>query len=329
MRVLYAVQATGNGHLSRAIEFYPIMSKYADVDVLLSGIQGDLKLNFPVKAKMHGAGFVFGKNGGIDYTRTILKTRPLRFFYDVFRLNLKEYDLIVSDFEPISTWAAKWTNVMRVGLSHQASFLSQKTPRPKMHNRFGEFIYRQFAPVDKYIGLHYKSFDKNIYTPVVRKAIRQLQLTEKDHVVVYLPAFSEHVFKSYLKKVKSISWKVFSKHTKLYTKEENVEVFPIDNDNWMKYLSSAYGAIIGAGFASTSEMLYLKKRFMAIPMNDQYEQLCNAVALESMGVSIVREIDETFDQKVKRWLGGSKPIDIDFPDHSEQIVKRVLNIDQK
>ncbi|MEE9372518.1 MAG: glycosyltransferase family protein [Saprospiraceae bacterium] len=326
MRVLYAVQATGNGHLSRAIEFYPIMSKYADVDVLLSGIQGDLKLNFPVKAKMHGAGFVFGKNGGIDYLRTAIKTKPFRFFYDVFKLDLRDYDLIVSDFEPISTWAAKWTNIARVGLSHQASFLSSKSPRPIKHNKFGEFLYRQFAPVDRYIGLHYKSFDKNIYTPVVRKAIRQLHLSEKDHVVVYLPAFSENVYKKYLKKIKSVSWKIFSKHAKKYSKEGNIEVFPIDNDNWMKYLSSAYGAIIGAGFASTSEMLYLKKRFLAIPMNDQYEQLCNAVALENMGVDIIREIDNTFQFKVQSWLERSKAISIDFPDQSEEIVKDALGL---
>lgn len=326
MRVLYAVQATGNGHLSRAIEFYPILSKYAEVDVLLSGIQGDLELNFPVMAKKHGVGFVFGKNGGIDYIRTIMKTRPFRFFYDVFKLDIKKYDLIISDFEPISTWAAKWTNVARVGLSHQASFLSNKTPRPQKKNRFGEFVYRHFAPVDRYIGLHYKSFDKNIYTPVVRRAIRQLQLSEKDHVVVYLPAFSENAFMPFLQKIKSVSWKVFSKHTNTYSKEDNVEVFPIDNDNWMKYLSSAYGAIIGAGFASTSEMLYLKKRFMAIPMNDQYEQLCNAVALEDLGVTIVKSIEDDFTERVQKWLDHSEPIDIDFPDHSEKLVKLVLGI---
>lgn len=328
MRVLYAVQATGNGHLSRAIEFYPIMCKYAEVDVLLSGIQGDLKLNFPVMAKKHGAGFVFGKNGGIDYIKTIIKTRPFRFFYDVFKLDIKGYDLIISDFEPISTWAAKWSKITRVGLSHQASFLSLNTPRPEKQNRFGEFVYRHFAPVDRYIGLHYKSFDKNIYTPVIRKAIRQLQLSEKDHVVVYLPAFSEHVFKPLLKKIKSVSWKIFSKHTHLYSKDDNVEVFPIDNENWMKYLSSSCGAIIGAGFASTSEMLYLKKRFIAIPMNDQYEQQCNAVALKDMGVTIINDIDKSFVGKVKRWLDKGKIISVDFPNQSEKIVKKVLGIEK-
>lgn len=326
MKVLYGVQATGNGHLSRAIEFYPIMSKYADVDVLLSGIQGDLKLNFPVKYKYHGAGFVFGKNGGIDYWRSTLKAKPMRFFFDVFQLNLKEYDLIISDFEPVSTWAAKWTNIKRVALSHQASFLSEKTPRPHKRHAFGEFLYKRFAPVDRYIGLHYKAFDDNIYTPVVRREIRELQRSEKDHVVVYLPAFHEDVFKGHLKQISNISWKVFSKHTKSYSKDQNVEVFPIDNKNWMENLGSAYGAIIGAGFASTSEMLYLNKRFIAIPMMDQYEQVCNAVALEDMGVQILTEIGPDFIDKVRSWLDNSTPISVDFPEHSEELVLAALGI---
>ncbi len=326
MRVLYAVQATGNGHLSRAIEFYPIMKKYADVDVLLSGIQGDLKLDFPVMAQKHGAGFIFGKTGGIDYRKSIRAAKPLRFFYDVFRLKIKHYDLIVSDFEPISTWAAKWSNVERVGLSHQASFLSSKTPRPTKRNGFGEFTYRQFAPVDRYIGLHYKSFDDNVYTPVVRQSIRELQLSTQDHVVVYLPAYSEDIYKEHLKAIKSISWKIFSKHTKSYKKEENVEVFPIDQENWFKHLSSAYGAIIGGGFASTSEMLYLNKRFMVIPMVDQYEQKCNGVALDDMGVTVLPEIKEDFQQRVRTWLDAAEVIPVDFPEHSERLVKLALGI---
>jgi len=174
MRILYGVQATGNGHLSRAIEFYPIMCKYADVDVLVSGIQGDLELNFPVKYTHHGLSFIFGKTGKINYWKTARTLKPIRFIIDVFRLNLKDYDLIVSDFEPIATWAAGRVDVERVGLSHQASFLSAKTPRPTKKGFFGELLFRKFAPVDRYVGLHYQSYDDNIYTPVVRKEILDL-----------------------------------------------------------------------------------------------------------------------------------------------------------
>ena len=42
MKVLYAVQATGNGHISRAQVLVPILKKFAHVDVLVSGTSADL-----------------------------------------------------------------------------------------------------------------------------------------------------------------------------------------------------------------------------------------------------------------------------------------------
>ena len=41
------------------------------------------------------------------------------------------YDLVISDFEPISAWASKRKNVLCVGSSHQYSFKSKKVPKPK------------------------------------------------------------------------------------------------------------------------------------------------------------------------------------------------------
>ena len=49
MRILYAIQGTGNGHLSRSMDIVPLLKKMGDVDVLVSGTQGDLSLPFQVK----------------------------------------------------------------------------------------------------------------------------------------------------------------------------------------------------------------------------------------------------------------------------------------
>lgn len=37
MKILYAFQGTGNGHLARAQEIIPILKKHALVDTLISG----------------------------------------------------------------------------------------------------------------------------------------------------------------------------------------------------------------------------------------------------------------------------------------------------
>ena len=41
MKILYAIQGTGNGHLSRSMDIVPLLKKMGEVDVLVSGTQGE------------------------------------------------------------------------------------------------------------------------------------------------------------------------------------------------------------------------------------------------------------------------------------------------
>ncbi|MBN2813127.1 MAG: hypothetical protein JXQ80_03560, partial [Bacteroidales bacterium] len=66
MKILYAVQGTGNGHLSRAMEVIPLLQKRCETDILVSGYQTNLDLPFEVKYRLNGLSFIFGKKGGID-----------------------------------------------------------------------------------------------------------------------------------------------------------------------------------------------------------------------------------------------------------------------
>ena len=72
MKILYAVQGTGNGHITRSAAIIPELMKHAKVDVLISGFAYNLKLPFDVKYKMEGMSFCFGKRGGIDYFQTLI-----------------------------------------------------------------------------------------------------------------------------------------------------------------------------------------------------------------------------------------------------------------
>lgn len=46
---MYAIQGTGNGHLSRAMD-NPLPYEHADVHILVSGIQGDLVLPYQLRS---------------------------------------------------------------------------------------------------------------------------------------------------------------------------------------------------------------------------------------------------------------------------------------
>ena len=70
-RILYAIQGTGNGHLSRALDVVPLLRSRCDqLDILISGPPADLPLPFEVKYRAQGMGFLFGKKGGINFVKT-------------------------------------------------------------------------------------------------------------------------------------------------------------------------------------------------------------------------------------------------------------------
>ena len=79
MKILYAVQCTGNGHIIRANELIKILKERAEVDILTSGSESSLKLKHDVKYQYKGLSFAFGKRGGIDFLKT-LKLFHQRFF---------------------------------------------------------------------------------------------------------------------------------------------------------------------------------------------------------------------------------------------------------
>jgi hypothetical protein len=50
---------------------------------------------------------------------------------------------------------------------------------------------------------------------------------------------------------------------------------------------------------------------ISIPIRGQYEQVCNAAALEKLGITCLQKIDENFSSVLYNWLSG-KPFSIDY-----------------
>ena len=128
MKILYAIQGTGNGHLSRARDIIPILQNKGDLDILISGTQADVSLEYPITYRLNGLGFVFGKKGGVDFKQTFLRADTRKFYKEIASLPVHEYDLIINDFEPVSAWAARLKRKLCIGLSHQSAVLAPKAP---------------------------------------------------------------------------------------------------------------------------------------------------------------------------------------------------------
>lgn len=324
MKILFAIQGTGNGHLSRARDVYPELTKYGEVDVLISGIQADVDVPFPVAYKRYGMSFIFGKKGGVDIWQTAKRMRPFQLIKDVRNLPVGQYDLVINDFEPVSAWACKRKKIPCISLSHQCAVLHPNAPKPAEADLVGQLVLKYYAPVTGSYGFHFKSFGENIFTPVIRQEIREQVATNEGHYTVYLPAYDDATIVRHLAVFQSVHWEVFSKHNKHPFTSGNVSVKKIDNSAFIKSMASSTGVLCGAGFEGPAEAMYLGKKVLVIPMTGQYEQQCNAAGAATMGAAVIPGLNEKHYGTIGEWLKNGKQIKVDYPDITADIIEQLM-----
>lgn len=326
MKLLYAIQGTGNGHLSRAVDVIPELMKHGQVDILVSGTAADIKLPYKVDYQLRGLSFFAGKRGGINIPQTILKNNTKSILHDVQNLPVEKYDLVINDFEPISAWACRKTDVPCIGLGHQSAFYSRKTPRPSVKDPFGEWILKNYSPVRKHVGFHFQQFDQDIFTPVIRSEIRNAKIEKGNYYTVYLPSYDDKKLVLFFLNFPSVSWHIFSKYCKEPYHIGRISVFPVSGVGFVESIVASAGVLCGAGFETPAEILYLNKKLMVVPMKGQYEQYCNAAALKKLGVPVLKKLKKKSIPKIQRWLDEHKYFNVIYPDITEQAVNRVFEI---
>ena len=324
MKILYAIQGTGNGHLSRARDIIPLLKLKADVDILISGTQADLDLPYPVTYKLTGLSFIFGKKGGVDLIQSYKRSQIRNFFKEIKSLPIDKYDLVINDFEPVSAWACYFKRKPCIGLSHQSAVLNKNAPKPAHSDAIGRLVLKNYAPVTASYGFHFKAYSANILLPVIRKEIRDLHVSNLGHFTVYLPAYEDERIIKFLKRLPIVQWHVFSKHCTSEYRKQNIHVSPIKNEAFIESLASCAGVLCGAGFETPAEALFLNKKLMVIPMKNQYEQQCNAAALAEMGVPVIKSLKKKALEKVYEWLISDIKVSVDYPDVTREIIDVLL-----
>lgn len=323
MKILYAIQGTGNGHATRALEIIPHLKTRAEVDVLISGYQCELKFSFDIKYKYHGLSFIFGKRGGIDFWNTLKKAKIRTLIKDIKSLQIKDYDLVINDFEPISAWACELKNVPIISLSHQNAVLDENAPKYGFFKP-ERFILKYYSPAKNKFGFHFKTYSSATFLPIIRKEIRYIIPTKKGHYTVYLPAYSNKKIITILSSFKNTQWHVFSKNSNEYQIKNNIIIQPINGKEFMKSITSATGVLCGAGFETPAEALFLRKKLMVIPMKNQYEQQCNALALKEMGIPVLKKLSKKQIPKIKKWIKKSEIIQVNYPDVTQDILDTII-----
>lgn len=321
MKILYGVQGTGNGHITRArIMAKTFAAAGVQVDWVFSGRPREVFFDmedFGDFQSYRGLTFVV-KSGRILYLKTALTANVRQLNADIKKVKVEGYDLIINDFEPVSAWAAKRAGKKVIGLSHQNSFL-HKIPK-KGNNIFVEWFMRNFAPVTQPIGLHWHHFNQPILPPLVEQSRYPNESLHK-HYLVYLPfadlddilpqlrAFPDYEFYIYQNVPQAID-------------NGHIHIRPFSREGFQKDLHRCEGVICSAGFELPSEAIQLGKKILVQPVAGQMEQQSNALALSQLGYgSATNRLSEA---AIGRWLSLMKPNPIIYPDVSKALVDWLL-----
>lgn len=326
MKVLYGIQLTGNGHVTRSTQLIKSLIKNGfNVDVITSGNNSQINLPFKVKKHFQGISMYYNHKGGIDWKQTFKKANVKQFFKDI-NYDVSGYDIIISDFEPISAWSAKKYRITSIGFGNQYSFLSSKLPRPSTKDKISETFLKRFAKCEHNIGLSYEEIDTFTYKPVINEELFNNKIEDDNFYLIYLPSLSiDYILKEINEEFENINFKIYSPCTKRNKKVKNIEIKKLNKEQFQIDLTMCTGVITGSGFSTTSEALILNKKLWSIPMKGQYEQLCNAISLKKMGIFT----DSFTKDSLYEWINNWNKIEYKWENPIEDIIKKIIKIHEK
>lgn len=319
MKIFYGVQATGNGHITRARALAPkLKGAGAEVTYLFSGRPWEQLFDMEVFGDYEWrAGLTFATRAGrIQYLRTAATNRPWAFVRDVRSLDLGAYDLVISDFEPVTAWAARLQGIPSIGIGHQYAF-RYEIPKAKA-DLLGEQTLRWFAPVAVGLGVHWHPFHEFILPPII-EAAPPIETVQADKIIVYLPFEDVNRVIHVLKRFRSHQFYVYSPTSpdRPHEKSDHVHVRQLSRTGFRHDFADAAGVICNAGFELASEALQTGKKLLVKPLHGQIEQLSNALALELLQLG---QVMQTLDvATIATWLEHSRAIRVDYPDVAQAV----------
>ena len=324
MKILYGVQGTGNGHLSRARQLGPELIKLgAQIDWVMSGRARDEYFDmaeFNDFQTYQGLSFQV-KNGKIELWKTWQKLQLKQCISDINQLDTRQYDLVISDYEPITAWAARRQKTPSLGLAHQYAFLHPSVPKIG-HHWVGNALLKYFAPTQLTLGLHWHHFDAPILPPIFGVS-GNLEAAQPDasQVLVYLPHDSIAQLLPIFNAHPNYQWHVFTQEV---TPQQigSVHIHALSRPVFLQKLHQSTHVLCAAGFELVSEALSLGRNILVKPLQQQTEQIANAKALSLLEYATVTHRLDL--QTVQQWLYHGRIVRVNYPNVAHSLAQKIM-----
>jgi uncharacterized protein (TIGR00661 family) len=257
----------------------------------------------------HRRGLTFvTRDGQIRPIASLAANNLVEFARDVRALRLESFDLVVSDFEPVSAWAGRRAGIRTIGIGHQYAF-GPRTPRAGQ-SWWAERLLASFAPVAQPLGLHWHRYGSNVLPPILD--LPALPLSRGQQVLVYLPFEDQDRVTELLQCVPEQAFVQYAPGLQ-DSQLANVTRCHPGTERFKAHLASCRGVICNSGFELISECLHWGKPVLTRPLCGQMEQQSNAKALAGLGYAQVAT--ELTPRAVAQWLRQPGPApSLPFPD---------------
>lgn len=216
MRVLVGVQGTGNGHLSRCSALAEAFrAEQVQADFLISGRAREGLFDMDVFGDWRWQpGLTFQvRDGKVRLWDTLRKNDWAQFKQSVRDLRLDDYDLVLSDFEPITAWAARKQGKRCIGIGRQFAFYHPHRQLPV--NFMQRQLLKRFVPVTDVVGMHWQRLHKHLLPPVIHQRGGDKPVTANQQaILVYLPFESLAAVRQLLTAFPSQKFQVFHPQVK-------------------------------------------------------------------------------------------------------------------
>ena len=324
MKILYGVQGTGNGHLSRARSMCKhLRNTNFHIDYLFSGREREQYFDMACFGDWQckrGLTFVTEK-GKVNALATLKKARARELLQDIKTLPVDDYDLIISDYEPITAWAAYRAKRPCLGIGHQYAF-NHDIPL-KGDNVVTRLIMHRFAPTSYNLGLHWYHFDAPILPPIIDHWEAK-GVPKPNKYVVYLPFEDIATITNLLRRFPTLEFHYFGAFPQPKM-QDNIYFNPVSRSTFQLALADSAGVICNAGFELASESIHMGKKLLVKPLRGQMEQISNALALEQLKLG--KAVKKLTQDVVYDWLENFIAKQVQYPDVAEHIVQWLIQGD--
>ena len=324
MKILFGVQATGNGHITRARAMNVELKKRSiQVDYIFSGREPEKLFDMEEFGNYRCySGLTFVTEAGSVKPYATWKHNSLTQLYrDIKGLDLSGYDLVITDFEPVCAWAARRKNKPCVAIGHQNAF-DYAIPN-KGNNPVVQWFMGYFAPASVRLGLHWHHFGQPILPPIAdtHKAVAQ---TVDNKILVYLGFEQSDAVIEWLQPFTEYEFYIYAPFSEAQDRG-HLHLRPLSRDGFQKDLSDCNGVISNAGFELASEAIHLGKKILVKPLKGQMEQLSNALALEKLHLGM--QMQELDSDVLCEWLESFDGKQVHYPNVPAAIIDWILRGD--